>query len=446
MLPTYFYFHNSVPFVIHSSQSSTKAFCHYFKHISIMPRPAASLKHCQFPGCDYKNKKPKEMRRHEQIHSTDPEIRRPHKCSSCSYRASVLTLLKHHILMQHSEEAPTYKCSVLGCRFETKVRTYLQSHKKARHSQSRPISCTFDGCEYRAKTTYTVREHFLKCHDHEANPEKDIHCPMCSKRFHLTHKLQFHLRTHMKEKPWQCSLCNYESKKKELLLHHRESAHGEIVKAVHEGRHQCKLCDFSTSFLVRFNYHVRHHHSEERPYACSFPQCSLKFKRNGDLKIHQTLHVPEKHPCPQPNCSYVAKNKHLLTAHRRIHKNPFPCVFPNCNTKFRTEVSLLNHQRLHDPNRPFQCNHCPQGFNSKGELCTHVKRLHEETKEFTSRTVGKRSTVYFKGHEKIDKLKVRKSPATACQVVYKESNFSNEHSALCGVAVVIIPQLKVCVY
>ena len=161
---------------------------------------------------------------------------------------------------------------------------------------------------------------------------------------------------------------------------HLKDFHGEFLDPEKKQRHNCQLCDFSTSVADRFKRHLTFHR-DERPYASTFPGCSYRSKRNDSLKNHTvSLHIREIHHCPVLGCNYVAKNKVFLLRHRKVHNKPFPCVFPGCTSQFYSEVALLNHQRMHDPSRKFQCDYCSQRFLIKSKMQRHIDCAHAEVK------------------------------------------------------------------
>ena len=313
---------------------------------------------------------------HEKIHSSDPKVRHPHACQHCEYRSGSKYKLKIHML-RHAESAPEYHCSIDGCQYTTLVKYYLQTHER-RHNLVN-LFCTFEDCKYKTKYTYKLRKH-VGTH-HSGKRERNIQCPICPKAFYNVKIMKYHLRTHTNERPWRCSLCIYESKRLNSLRHHLEVAHQKFAKSIEQGRHECKVCRFTTSFGESFRQHLESH-SDDRPFTCTFPGCNYRAKRKSTLKRHATQHSPETMGCSKSGCSYVANSKGLLRAHYKSHNKPFPCVFPYCNGAFHNEIGLLNHQKVHDPNRKFQCPHCPRRFQRKGYVRNHVNTYHAPVNKF----------------------------------------------------------------
>ncbi|PVU85721.1 hypothetical protein BB560_006933 [Smittium megazygosporum] len=61
-------------------------------------------------------------------------------------------------------------------------------------------------------------------------------------------------------------------------------------------------------------------HTGERPFACSFPNCSKKFARLDSLKSHEKIHFDHKeYICPFINCKKSFSNQKLLNNHKLSH-------------------------------------------------------------------------------------------------------------------------------
>ena len=340
-----------------------------------------AMKRCKFPGCNYQHKYLAVVKKHNRIHMSDPKLRFPFECSYCLHRLGTWELLKAHIKRRHTEEYP-FKCQVPGCSYKAKFKHYVYIHEKSRHARpgsSKQTPCQVDGCNFKTKGQTLLKLHVRNCHS--KNRKKTIACPMCPRKFFKSCQMENHLTAHTNEKPWKCSECSYESKSKGHLDRHRESFHGDLGESGDKRLRKCKICDFVTRFPDVFKTHVATH-SDHRPFACDFPGCTFRSKWKPHLGLHEKrMHVPEQHPCPEPDCPFIAKHKQGLKKHMRAHeKKQFPCVFPECHRKFMTEVAMLNHQRLHDPSREYQCEYCHQRFSTKTSLGTHMRFMHLEEK------------------------------------------------------------------
>ena len=97
-------------------------------------------------------------------------------------------------------------------------------------------------------------------------------------------------------------------------------------------------------------------HTNERPFACKYPNCGSSFKTKGQLKDHENKHTQSKNffcPC----CKSAFSRKNRLKVHMLIHtgEKPYKCTFPQCNKEFRERGGINSHLKLihHIPNTEF---------------------------------------------------------------------------------------------
>jgi hypothetical protein len=73
-----------------------------------------------------------------------------------------------------------------------------------------------------------------------------------------------------------------------------------------------------------------------------------------------------------------------LTIHRRRHtkEKPFACEFPDCDMRFSESSGLARHRRAHTGRRPWRCERpdCAMSFTRQTGLAMHMK-THEATEE-----------------------------------------------------------------
>ena len=78
-------------------------------------------------------------------------------------------------------------------------------------------------------------------------------------------------------------------------------------------------------------------------------------------------------------CGRVFNNKYLMNSHiRKIHENirNFPC--PHCPKRFRASIPLREHvNNVHLNIKAYQCDHCGSTFRNRGQLKEHLQIIHE---------------------------------------------------------------------
>ncbi|PON85028.1 TFIIH C1-like domain containing protein [Trema orientale] len=225
--------------------------------------------------CGVTLKKPAYLKQHMQSHSTE----RPYVCSvddcrssyrrkdhltrhllghkgilfkcpieNCKREFSIQGNMKRHVKEQHNGDHPStstesekqYVCQEAGCgkafRFASKLRKHEDSHVKL---ESVEAVCAEPGCMKIFTNEQCLKEHIHSCHQH-------IACEICGTK-QLKKNLKRHLRTHEEKGPFERIKCMY------------------------------KGCDHSFSTKSNLNQHVKAAHLKQKPFACSFSGCGLRF-------------------------------------------------------------------------------------------------------------------------------------------------------------------------
>lgn len=143
-------------------------------------------------------------------------------------------------------------------------------------------------------------------------------------------------------------------------------------------------CSATFSTGTRLEWHMRTH-SGERPFECSFPNCGKKYTRRFHLTRHvRTSHTARTAPaektftCQHDECDKVFSSQHSLYKHVRFshEKRKFQC--PHCLKTFIKHQHLSVHSYEHTKVLPFQCTEpgCDKAFLLPSRLKVH-QRSHK---------------------------------------------------------------------
>ncbi|KAH9868615.1 hypothetical protein J1614_007687 [Plenodomus biglobosus] len=165
--------------------------------------------------------------------------------------------------------------------------------------------------------------------DSEARRQWNYICPVesCAQRFNRPCRLEAHMRSHNKERPFVCTAvdCDKTFPRKDHLQRHIKNAHSDPII--------------------------------ERSYTCDWKGCGKSFTSNGRLQRHMDVHESKFYCTDFPPCNEHFRKEKSLTAHvksQHLEIKPYPCTFVDpetgdkCSSGFQTEAALKKHlSRLH---------------------------------------------------------------------------------------------------
>lgn len=164
-------------------------------------------------------------------------------------------------------------------------------------------------------------------------------CPVCNKVFRRIRYMRRHLKCHTTDKSHLCDSCG-------------------------------------KSFKTRASLIVHHRSHKSRFYHC--PQCEFVSNLTWAIHRHRQIHPNGSVVCDVCGTAYTDKS--TLRKHRRVHDicRPFPCSFPGCTLRFKSENLRKAHVLSHTTEGRFQCPHCGHRFRHKHHLKRHLSRIHPQ--------------------------------------------------------------------
>jgi len=192
-------------------------------------------------SCDEHFKTPKKLQMHEKkVHKMHQKV--PVVCDICGKTCKSATLLKFHVL---AHEKPYEECDI--CKLKVKS---VKTHKLNVHGDKnlKPFICEKCGDRFRTKErhdyhmrkhdgikpftcktcgkSYTGRSGATRCDKMHKGPETYRYtCTFCGFKVMDKEKLRNHIRTHTREKPFKCPLCNYRAARRDYMRKHLGSLH-----------------------------------------------------------------------------------------------------------------------------------------------------------------------------------------------------------------------------
>jgi len=114
--------------------------------------------------------------------------------------------------------------------------------------------------------------------------KKNFACilPSCGWTFDTSYKLERHVKSHTKEKPYSCKLCSKSFPNKYNLNSHVKT-HEQITCNISEE------CSETFSSQNEYKKHIRKYHTEVR-LTCPKKRCLKVFSNESDLKEHLENH------------------------------------------------------------------------------------------------------------------------------------------------------------
>ncbi|XP_052368185.1 zinc finger protein 14-like isoform X4 [Oncorhynchus keta] len=248
-------------------------------------------------------------------------------------------------------------------------------------------------------------------------------CCVCGRILTRTSDMERHLKSHSKERPFHCAICERSFKYKDTLKKHQEIlGHEGILEDLGQSVDQqqaevktegcssplttkendtgtqitaatsvptlkepkpCTVCGKIFNRASGMAIHMRSH-SEERPYQCV--NCEQRFKYMHGLKKHQRdiclkvnqeeasklVDQQQEDATPEEAGELLATDDTRAECKEEERKVVFKC--DECDKEFKGSSSLRTHKRIHNP---FYCSDCGRIYPNSIAFDRH-KLMHKE--------------------------------------------------------------------
>ncbi|XP_037620421.1 zinc finger protein 567-like isoform X1 [Sebastes umbrosus] len=310
-----------------------------------------------------------------------PKEKMEYHCSVCGKEFPHAYKLERHGLI-HTGEKP-YCCSICGRGFNQKgnLKTHFKVHLGRKGAvdfddEVNPIASelseylkTLPGesrirsslrcleCGEECENHAALQAHHITTHTETAGESDAVEqsasqlliCRRCGIKFNDKEKLEEHMKTHIKAKPYSCPDCG-----KRFI----NESYIQIHQRIHTG---------------------------EKPFLCS--QCGRGFHTASSLKLHEMQHTGER-PFACLICGKTFRINSYLTAHYQTHIKERPFMCSVCGKGYSRAEELKVHHRLHTGERPYECGECGKSFIYRQGLRQH-QRTHAGKRIGPTRQLGR---------------------------------------------------------
>ncbi|XP_053388834.1 zinc finger protein 652-like isoform X1 [Mercenaria mercenaria] len=208
----------------------------------------------------------------------------------------------------------------------------MQYYERKKKLLSQPTICQLCGIKLKKMC---IKRHMKLVHS-DTGPAT---CEKCGKVFSCKYYCERHISYIHSNKVYVCDECGKTFKVKVYLKNHKES------------------------------------HNKERIYKCE--ECEKTFYTKASLRAHR-LRKKKVRDQQCPHCEKMFDKRGLRNHIRDVHadSSKWICTFSGCEKRFKSRRFLRRHIVRHQEIKPEVCDFCGVSFAQRGELKSHVRRIH----------------------------------------------------------------------
>ncbi|KAJ8679801.1 hypothetical protein QAD02_015588 [Eretmocerus hayati] len=215
-------------------------------------------------------------------------------------------------------------------------------------------------------------------------------CNICYKTFACNSALEIHYRSHTKERPFKCTICDrgFSTKgnmKQHMLTHKiRDMPHhlfGDAKQQQPSSQASAPQPPNSLSISDHQSQHQPQHHQQQHERSrspVSADEATAPLPPMPPSSMIPVSSQARTQPSPGLDGMISGSPPKKVTsptdadAHKRPPSMPSKHLCQVCNKNFSSSSALQIHMRTHTGDKPFQCTICQKAFTTKGNLKVHM--------------------------------------------------------------------------